>query len=196
MLRLLIAFFALIICLSSCRSHNQNVVSEKNIYRDTSDHDNYNVRIKVSNDWIEKLRRFDYSRNTKGLLHEFESFIKPETIINPGGHHVDEDYGRVLNPMFVNLDGEPGEELICLIGWDVGSPYLGVLNNLKGNGIYCISRIFGCLTKEQNCLLPIIFQRIRFFIAGICMAGVRVLMQMVILFTSCSITKFTAAWSW
>ena len=130
--RLLIIFLASLICLTGCTSHNQNVVSEKNIYRDPSDHDNYNVRIKVPNEWIEKIRRFDYSRNTKGLLHEFENFIKPDTLINQGGHHVDPDYGRVIDPIFVNLDGEPGEELICLLAWDIGSPYLGVFKQIKG----------------------------------------------------------------
>ncbi|SDF22311.1 hypothetical protein SAMN05216464_114130 [Mucilaginibacter pineti] len=130
--RLLSVFLSALICLTGCAPHDQNIVNEKNIYRDTSDHGNYNVRIKVSNRWIEKIRRFDYSRNTKGLLHEFEGFIKPDTMINPGGHHIDEDYGRVLNPMFINLDGEPGEELICLLAWDVGSPYLGLFKQLKG----------------------------------------------------------------
>ncbi|MFC0519001.1 hypothetical protein ACFFGT_32605 [Mucilaginibacter angelicae] len=132
MSRLLIIFLVLLIYLTGCAPHNQNVVTGKNIYRDTSDHGNYNVRIKVPSYWIEKIRRFDYSRNTKGLLHEFESFIKPDTLINQGGHHIDPDYGRVLNPLFVNLDGEPGEELICLLAWDIGSPYLGVFKQIEG----------------------------------------------------------------
>jgi len=130
--RSVIIFFASLFCLTGCISHDHHADIGKNIYRDTSDHNNYNVRIKVSNDWIEKVRQFDYSRNTKGLLHEFESFIKPDTLIKPEGYHVDRDYGRVLNPMFVNLDGEPGEELICLLAWDVGSPYLGLFKQING----------------------------------------------------------------
>nr|WP_294944556.1 hypothetical protein [uncultured Mucilaginibacter sp.] len=128
--RLLSIFLALLTCVLSCTPHAKHADKGKNIYRDTSDHDNHNVRIKIANEWIEKIRRFDYSRNTKDLLQEFESFLKPGTIENPHRKHIDEGYGRVLDPIFVDLDGEPGEELICLLGWDVGSPYLGVFKQI------------------------------------------------------------------
>jgi hypothetical protein len=79
----------------------------------------YNVKIKIPSEWIEKIRHYNYSSNNKELISEFESFIKPDTLTNPHAQHVSEDYGRVLNEAFVDLDGKPGDELAGLIGWDV-----------------------------------------------------------------------------
>lgn len=129
--RQLITFIWLLFFLPGCTRHSQTAVKEKNIYRDTKNPDNYNVRIKIPDAWIEKVRRFNYSRNTQPIIREFESFIKPDTIHNPHSQHIDEGYGRVLNPMFIDLDGIPGEEMICLIGWDVSSPYLGVFKQIN-----------------------------------------------------------------
>lgn len=92
-----------------------------------------NVKIKIPSAWIEKIRHYNYSSNNKELISEFESYIKPDTLANPHAQHVNEDYGRILNEAFVNLDGKPGEELIGLIGWDVTCPYLTVFKQEQGN---------------------------------------------------------------
>ncbi|SEP42947.1 hypothetical protein [Mucilaginibacter sp. OK283] len=131
-------FFAIILLLFplffGCGRHDNNPAKpEKNIYRDTSRHDDYNVRIAIPTAWIEKVRHFDYTRNIKPLLTQFEGFIKPDSLVNPHAQHVDEGYGRVFNPIFANLDGEPGDEMICLLGWDITSPYLCVFKQINGN---------------------------------------------------------------
>lgn len=94
---------------------------------------NDNVKIKIPSEWIEKIRNYNYSGNNKELISEFESFIKPDTLVNPHAEHVNKDYGRVLNEVFVDLDGQPGDELAGLIGWDVTSPYLTVFKKEQGN---------------------------------------------------------------
>ena len=99
---------------------------------DTTVHKDYNVKIKVSAEWIEKVRHFDYSKSDKELITAFEGFIKPDTLFNPHAEHVAEDYGRVFDPLFANLDGESDNELICLLGWDVSSPYLCVFKEENG----------------------------------------------------------------
>lgn len=105
-----------------CRSHAQ---------KNFGTHKDYNVKIKIPSTWIEKIRRYNYTSNREILIREFERFIKPDSMVNPHAEHNAEDYGRVLNPMFVDLDGEPGEELICLLGWDVTCPYLSVFKKLQ-----------------------------------------------------------------
>jgi len=93
----------------------------------------YNVNIKIPSEWIEKVRHFNYTRNDSTLLHEFESFLAPDTLANPHAEHIDPGYGRVLNPMFVNLDGDTSNELISLIGWDITCPYLCVFKEKQGS---------------------------------------------------------------
>ena len=93
----------------------------------------YNVNIKIPSSWIDKLRNFNYTNNDSTLLHQFESFLAPDTLVNPHAQHVDPSYGRVLDPMFVNLDSGTGNELITLLGWDVTSPYLCVFKEKQGS---------------------------------------------------------------
>jgi hypothetical protein len=93
----------------------------------------YNVKIKIPDSWIEKLRHFDYTRNDTVQLTEFESFIKPDTLANPHWQHVDEGYGRVFCSMSINLDGDTTNELLCLMGWDITSPYLTLFKYEHGN---------------------------------------------------------------
>ena len=129
---LVLLLLAFISCLVGCKPNSNAIEHEKNIYRDSKNHENYNVRIKVSNSWIKKLQQFGYKRDTKSLLNEFESFIKPDSLFHPESRHIDADYGRVFNPIFVNLDEDLDNELICLLGWDIGTPYLTVFKQIKG----------------------------------------------------------------
>lgn len=119
--------FLLIILITGCKQ------AVKNVHLNKNKPDDFNVRIKVPDEWIEKLRRFDYSRNTKPIISEFEKIIKPDTIHKPHARHIDEDYGRMLNPIFADLDGEPGEELVCLLGWDYSFSDLCVFKRTDGN---------------------------------------------------------------
>lgn len=100
---------------------------------DKRDTTNYTVKIKIPTEWIEKIRHFNYTRNTTGLLKEFDHFIRPDSLVNPHAKHVNRGYGRVLSALFVDLDGQPGDELICLLGWDVNCPYLSVFKEKQGN---------------------------------------------------------------
>jgi len=118
-----------------------------------------NVKIKIPSAWIEKIRHYNYSSNNKELISEFENFIKPDTLANPHAQHVDEDYGRVFNEVFVDLDGKPGDELAGLIGWDVTCPYLTVFKEEEGNWylIYLeeIDTFYGAPSLSiANCFSP------------------------------------------
>jgi len=93
----------------------------------------YNVKIKIPGAWIEKLKHFDYTRKDSMQLIEFKNIIKPDTITNPHWQHVDEGYGSVFNAMQVNLDGDSTNEILCLLGWDISSPYLSLLKQEQGS---------------------------------------------------------------
>lgn len=92
----------------------------------------YSIHNKIPTEWVDKIHHFNYTRNTEGLLLEFDHFISPDSLVNPHIQHANSGYGRVLNAMFVNLDEEPGDELICLLGWDITCPYLGVFKERQG----------------------------------------------------------------
>ncbi len=115
----------LILLLSVC--HGIAPKSNKSSSKDSS------IHIKIPAEWIDKLRRFEYTGKPDRLLQEFDSLIRPDSLVNPHTEHVDTAYGRVCSAMFVDLDGEPGEELICLLGWDVGCPSLCVFKEREGN---------------------------------------------------------------
>ncbi len=88
---------------------------------------------KTPTSWIEKVKRFNYSKNDTTLLKEFADFIKPDTLYNPHAMHVDPYYGPVFNVMFADLDGDRNDELICLQGWDITCSYLCAFKEIKGN---------------------------------------------------------------
>ena len=88
--------------------------------------------VKVSTEWIEQVRRYDYKQANLALLKQFGQFIKPDTlacasesphlvkgIVEPG------PTGE-LTPLFVNLDEEPGEELIGVLRYAGCRPMLFV----------------------------------------------------------------------
>jgi len=87
---------------------------------------------KIPDSWINRALRFNYGKVDTTLLHEFANFIKPDTLNNPHTEHVDPNYGLIFNCMSVDLDGDRQDELVCLAGWDVYSPYLAVLKQVNG----------------------------------------------------------------
>jgi hypothetical protein len=91
----------------------------------------HNVRIKVPTDWIEKLRRYDYSGDNTSLLKQFESIIKPDTL--PCSFAYSHDNGGIFSPMFVNLDEDLIEELTLLLGWSENDPSLAVFKKIEGS---------------------------------------------------------------
>ena len=88
--------------------------------------------VKVPDNWISRALHFKYGKVDTTLLHEFANFIKPDTLNNPKTEHVDPNYGLIFNCIAVDLDGDQQDELVCLVGWDVYDPYLGVLKQING----------------------------------------------------------------
>jgi hypothetical protein len=100
--------------------------------KDSTNPEEGNVNIKIPAAWVDKLRHLDYTTDNSSLLREFETFLTPDTPANPHSQHVDPDYGRVLNTLFVNLDGDAANEFIALLGRDITSPYLCVFKEKQG----------------------------------------------------------------
>jgi hypothetical protein len=122
--------FIFIILISSFLSAcTQNKDIHKKV-RDVSKKD-YHTAIKIPSTWIEKIRNYNYKQNNAPLLHEFDSFIKPDSLFLPD-FEKDLDKGKpgVLNPIFVNLDDDANEELICTIGWDENYPSMAVFKKI------------------------------------------------------------------
>lgn len=99
---------------------------------------NYRVRIKIPSDWVERVKKYDYKQNNSSLLLDFDSYIKPLTLDTASSHKwgnlgTSKSRGGFLNPMFVDLDDEYSQELICLMGWDEDMPSIGVFKKIKGS---------------------------------------------------------------
>jgi hypothetical protein len=87
----------------------------------------YNTNIKIPSAWIEKIRHYDYKQNNAPLLREFDSFIKPHSLSVPDYEKdIDKSKPGILNPVFVNLDGDTNDELVSIIGWDENYPSMAV----------------------------------------------------------------------
>jgi hypothetical protein len=92
----------------------------------------YNVHIKIPSAWITKLRHYSYKQSNAALLREFDGFLKPDSLFMPDYNKgLDKNKGGILNPMFTDLDGKPGDELICLLGWDKNYPSMGVFKRIQ-----------------------------------------------------------------
>lgn len=83
-----------------------------------------NLKIKVSKEWINSLRNYDYNKDNTLILEQFESFIFPDTLA--GSNEYSHEGGGLLTPMFVNLDNDANDELIGLFGWNEVEPTLAV----------------------------------------------------------------------
>lgn len=87
---------------------------------------------RIPDTWIEKLRHRSYTVKDSSLLPEFEKAIAPDTIYHPQTAHINSDCCKVINTMFVDLDGDTGEEMVSLLGWDEYSPYLCLFKQYDG----------------------------------------------------------------
>jgi hypothetical protein len=138
MRRIFTVILLLLLFFLGCGHRNNSTPPGKNVYRDTNRHNDYNVRIAIPSAWIEKVRHFDYKQSSaKLLLHEFEKLTKPDSLFIPTYNDdekgVDKKKTGLLNPMFVNLDQDNGNELICLMGWSGEYPSMAVFKNIGGN---------------------------------------------------------------
>jgi len=97
--------------------------------------DSTHFMLKVPSQWIEELRHRDYQKNSKNLLREFDSFVKPDKLFVPDYYYKDGDTTRdgLLNPIFANLDGESNDEMVCLMGWDETYPSIAVFKEISGD---------------------------------------------------------------
>ncbi|RYZ97284.1 MAG: hypothetical protein EOP47_22050 [Sphingobacteriaceae bacterium] len=95
--------------------------------------DNTSFGIKVPSAWINRVRHLEYSttnyKNDSVVLAEFFTLIEPDTL---HGTDINTDFNKVLNMIFADIDNEPGEELIGILGYDVYSPELCVMKEIKG----------------------------------------------------------------
>lgn len=88
---------------------------------------------RIPDSWIKKAMHFGYKKPDTTLISEFTKFIKPDTLFNPHTVHVHSDYGPVFNSIYADLDGDGSNEILCLQGWDVYSPYLCVFKERNNN---------------------------------------------------------------
>ena len=95
--------------------------------------------VKVSTEWIEMVRKYDYKQDNLPLLKEFEHFIKPDTLDGAsesphiGKGIVEPGPAATLTPLFVNLDDEPGEELIGILRYARCEPMLFVFKMIDNS---------------------------------------------------------------
>ncbi|MEO6149929.1 MAG: hypothetical protein ABIN95_07000 [Mucilaginibacter sp.] len=116
----------LIIAFAGCNRSKTNFSTKNST--DTS------LGIKIPPSWVERVRRLDYHKADHQvdsiLLKEFSAIIKPDSL------SMEKDYAnqkKFVNMIFADLDGEPGEELIVLLGYDYYSPFLCVIKQINGN---------------------------------------------------------------
>ncbi|PJJ80399.1 hypothetical protein [Mucilaginibacter auburnensis] len=92
-----------------------------------NDKHDFRLDVKIPSTWIEKVRRYNYKQNNASILKELEAIIKPRVIYIPAHEeNLDKNKPGLLNPIFTDLDGEPGEEMICTLGWDENYPSMAV----------------------------------------------------------------------
>lgn len=89
-----------------------------------------NVHVKVPDNWIKSVQNYDYKQDPKNILIEFTHFIYPDSIF-------DKSFSGYINPVFINLDEDPEEELIGLFGRFIEEPTLAVFDK-KGDEWFLI----------------------------------------------------------
>lgn len=82
-----------------------------------------NIRVRIPDSWVEKVRTLDYWHPSTELIIELEKTVYPDSVFN-----YDSDMKGFLNPMFVNLDEDADEEMIALYGWSESSPVMLVFD--------------------------------------------------------------------
>lgn len=128
-MRCFFMLFSLLLIVSYGCNHHKN----SNIYSNKNKPGDHNVKILIPDKWINDLLRFNYTRNDSIQLHDFDSIVKPDGLTNPHAQHVDPGYGKVFNAMSVDLDSDGTNEIICILGWDVGYPTLCVFKQEEGD---------------------------------------------------------------
>jgi hypothetical protein len=86
---------------------------------------------KIPGSWIKRAGNYSYAKTDTGLVAEFAKLISPDTVDHSGGRLVS-DYGFMFNSVFVDLDGDNNNELLCLQGWNEYRPTLCVFKQVKG----------------------------------------------------------------
>jgi hypothetical protein len=90
--------------------------------KSTEDNDDYNVRIIMPIQWINKVFEFDYKDDSNSLAGEFADIITPSNLIdetNTTQHNLYQDEDTMpwyINCMITNIDEEPEPEIIALFG--------------------------------------------------------------------------------
>lgn len=85
-----------------------------------------NIKIPVPAEWIETVRTSNldaYTEETNDIMRDFEKFVSPLT---PFINSTDLPDAYFINPIFADIDEEPGEEMICLLGSYFDYPVLAV----------------------------------------------------------------------
>lgn len=113
-------FFALFLCVNAFAQKKAST--------------NYAMDIRIPSAWIEKVRRYNYKDNNAAILKEFDNLIKPRSVYVPDfDKDLDKNKSGLLNPIFADLDGEAGEELICILAWDKNYPSMAVFKKTGSN---------------------------------------------------------------
>jgi hypothetical protein len=87
------------------------------------------LKVKVPNEWVSRLRTIQTSKEKIKLLEDFEKIIRPDTLVGTSTTaHLD---NAILNPLFINLDSDKGEEIIALFGWTEYYPSLVVFKEIN-----------------------------------------------------------------
>jgi hypothetical protein len=96
----------------------------------------FRVKIKIPTTWIEQAKNYDYKKNCTSLLNELDTYLSPRKIdtSNSGmwGSYWNDCQSKCgyFMPLFADIDEEPGEEMICILGWEEDRPSMGVFKKI------------------------------------------------------------------
>ncbi len=90
-----------------------------------------NIKVRIPTQWIENLQGYRYTQDNESILLDFEKLIEPDTLV---GSKTRNQYEKgIVNPMFINLDNDLTDELICLVGWSENDPMLCVFKKFSND---------------------------------------------------------------